>query len=118
MLYGFVYYVANAVLAFGIFPVLFPLINWRSLSNNAKRLFVFLILLLLVSAAVVAYTITVREDFPNAIPRAHLRYICFLFVPFIIVFFQPCEPIMRCSHQKAYVITAVLIIFAIIELFI
>ena len=83
MLYGFVYYVANAVLAFGIFPVLFPLINWRSLSNNAKRLFVFLILLLLVSAAVVAYTITVREDFPNAHSKSafeiYLLFICTIY---------------------------------------
>lgn len=91
MIFGFIHYLISAILAFGIFPVLLPIVQWRRLTDKTKYKFSFLIVILLVSAIVVAYTITVREDFPSNVPRTHLRYVCFLLLPFVIIFASICE---------------------------
>jgi len=88
MLYGFVYYLCNALIAFGVFPVVFPAFCLRDMRKEERYFYLFLLGLLAASAAVVAYTITVREDFPLEVPRAHMRYITYLFLPFIAVMFK------------------------------
>lgn len=85
MIYGFVYYLINALFAVGLLPIMIPLFGFKSLSKNNKQMYILLLNLLVISACVVAYTITVREDFYLEIPRAHMRYIGYLWIPFIIV---------------------------------
>lgn len=89
MLYGVAYYVVSAVVGFGFFPVIYPAIFPQRCEKKAKKLYLFLLYLLLVTAVTISYTITIREDFERgAVPRTHLRYICQLFMPFMIVFFH------------------------------
>lgn len=90
-LYGFVYYICTCIVAFGVLPILVPLMKFNELSHKEKRLYVLLILLVLGTAATVSYTITIREDFGQAYqntPRAHIRYISYAMWPLLILFFS------------------------------
>lgn len=86
MIYGFFYYLINALFSVGLLPILIPLFYLKSLSKDNKQMYLLLLNLLVISAGVVAYTITVREDFNLEVPRAHMRYIGYLWIPFIIIF--------------------------------
>lgn len=54
----------------------------------ARKLCLFLVYVIVVTAAVVSYTIYIYEDYPSLTPRAHIRYVEYLFVPFLILLFH------------------------------
>ena len=88
LLYGFVYYICSCLVAFGVLPVLIPLVKFKCLSKSEKKLYMLLCILAIGTACVVAYTITVREDFGTAYeatPSAHLRYISYVIWPLLIL---------------------------------
>ena len=85
LFYAFRYYLACCILAMGVIPFLAPLMGYRDLPKDRRRLYVLLVGLLVLNAVGIAYTITVREDFPQVIPRSHMRYACYLWMPFICV---------------------------------
>ncbi len=83
--YGFIYDLLFAVLAMGVFTVLIPIASIYKQQNDRQRQYmVFLLCALLIGCAAIAYTITVREDYPRRSPRQHLRYLEPLAVPFFI----------------------------------
>ena len=51
----------------------------------------FLVCLLVATAATVSYTIYMYEDYPSLTPRAHIRYVEYAFVPFLILLFHLLE---------------------------
>lgn len=85
LFYGFFYYLMNVVVASGFFPVVLPAVHYSKLSREGRALFALLAVLAVVTAAVVSYTITVREDAARPFPRAHLRYAAFLWMPLLCV---------------------------------
>ena len=89
LFYSFFYYLLNASVSMLILPAIFPFIIFKRLNIRQRRFFILLTALLLSSAAVVAYTISIREDFGQtwmASPRAHMRYICYLIPAYIVLF--------------------------------
>ena len=89
LLYGFVYYICSCIVAFGGLPIFIPLFKFKSFSARERRLYMLLCALVIGTACVVTYTITVREDFGQAYeatPRAHLRYISYVIWPLLILF--------------------------------
>lgn len=81
LVYSFLYYLGNVLVAFGVFPVVVPLLFYRQMPQKQRRFFAFCLTLAAVTGLVVAYTISIREDFGQQVPRTHLRYLCFLCVP-------------------------------------
>lgn len=73
--YGFLYFVAAILLAVMIFPIIYPIVFYRKMNEQSRNLFLFLGLYLLIGAAVIAFTITGREDLGKVVPRVHLRYV-------------------------------------------
>ncbi|MBQ4301244.1 MAG: hypothetical protein II765_06885, partial [Lachnospiraceae bacterium] len=55
------------------------------MDSSAKRLYYIMLLIILGTAAIVAYTIYMYEDYPSMTPRAHVRYVEYLYVPFLMV---------------------------------
>lgn len=94
MIYSFVYYMGNVLVAFCVLPVVLPLVTYRRLPASEKRLVRLLVLLFVVISSVIAYTISVRQDFDLLVPCTHLRYISFLFLPFLALL-QPCVWLIR-----------------------
>lgn len=94
LIYGFIYYIAALLVTLFILPFLYPIIRYRTISEQSRRLFCFISIFLLGAAATIAYTITVREDLGRIIPRVHLRYVGPAFIIILLLFFE--------SIQKQY----------------
>ncbi len=91
LFYGFGYYLMHVIMAGLFFLFAVPMLYFKNLNLNAKRLYLFIILIILLSAAVVAFTITVREDFAQVFPRAHLRYLVYIWAPMLAIFLSMLE---------------------------
>lgn len=89
MIYSFFYYVGMSLFSLLFIPIILSVSNFKNYELKDKRFLLFLFLLLLLSSGVVAYTISVREDFGNIFSiRFHARYTTYLYLPFIIYFFK------------------------------
>lgn len=88
MIYGFLYYIAAILLASMIFPIIYPVMNFKKIDEKSRKMLNFLILFLLIAAATIAYTITVREDLGRIMPRLHLRYVGPAIVLLFIILFR------------------------------
>lgn len=88
MLYAVVYNGLFAVMAFFVLPVVLPIMRWRYLNQIEKKAFAYVFLTFLVMVFVIAYTISVREDWGEESIRQHLRYLEPLFPMFFILFFS------------------------------
>ena len=114
LFYSFVYYLCSAVVAFYIVPVVLPIMKFEYLSLNKKKYCIFLIWLVILTAGVVAYTISIREDFGTPFeqsPRAHLRYISYALIPFIIAMLASAEVKKKntlASVGKAEILTIII----------
>lgn len=84
LLYGFIYQVVYAVLAFGIFPIFVPTVCFRK-KEKESWFFLFSLCSFLIGCATVAYMITLPEDFGSRAPRLHMRYLEPLIIPFYIL---------------------------------
>lgn len=77
------------VLAFWVYPVLLPLcgLHRPRRGSDARRtqLPLFLLLCLGIGVAVIAWSITVREDLHDPSPRQHMRYLETLLIPLLAV---------------------------------
>ena len=77
------------VLAFWVFPVLLPIcgLHRPRRGSDARRtqLPLFLLLCLGIGVAVIAWSITVREDLHDPSPRQHMRYLEPLLIPLLAV---------------------------------
>ena len=77
------------VLAFWVFPVLLPLCGLhrprRGSDPRRTQLPLFLLLSLGIGVAVIAWSITVREDLHSPSPRQHMRYLEPLLIPLLAV---------------------------------
>ncbi len=91
LLYGTLFFIVSTLIAFLFLPVLYPVIFGRAMEENARKLCLFLVYVIVITAAVVSYTIYIYEDYPSLTPRAHIRYVEYLFVPFLILLFHLLE---------------------------
>ena len=85
-IYALVYYLLNVLMAFGIISVLLPVLKFDRLEKHVQRLLLFLVLIVLGMTVIVGFMISLREDYPDVMPRAHVRYLGFLYVPFLMTF--------------------------------
>ena len=89
MIYSFFYYIGMSLFSLLFIPIILSVLNFKNYELKDKRFLLFIFLLLLLSSGVVAYTISVREDFGNIFSiRFHARYTTYLYLPFIIYFFK------------------------------
>ena len=91
IIFGVLFFLTITVLGFCVILVLLPGICLGKLDENSKRLYGFLLYTVVVTAIVVTCMIYTAEDFPSLTPRAHLRYVEFLFVPFVILLLRIME---------------------------
>ena len=105
LLYGFVFYLVTTVIAFLFVPILYPVVFCKNMDEKARRLCLFLVCLLVATAATVSYTIYMYEDYPSLTPRAHIRYVEYAFVPFLILLFHLLE-----QKKEAFCLRRVLLL--------
>ena len=83
--YGVIYFISMTIFAYGVFPVIYPLLNWKQLGKKDLNFLAYIILLLVISAIVVAYKVLAGENQGQITPRIHLRFICYLFIPYVVM---------------------------------
>lgn len=91
VVYGTFYFLLITTIGFFLPTFLMAFWGHKNINHKGKYFLYYLCILLLISALTISYTITVHEDFGQIRPRIHLRYICFLFVPFVIAVLQSIE---------------------------
>jgi len=79
---------AATVLSFTVLPVLLPLFRLRQLDVQKRRLYLFTALSLVVTAGAIAYTVYIREDLGDRVPRLHLRMLAPMVIPFVVLCFD------------------------------
>ena len=90
LIYAFFYCLMNVTLSAGLFPLAIPALFYREMKPRQRRFFLFLLLLVLVFSAIIAFTLSLQEDYQiTPIPRAHMRYFCFLWLPCLMLLFAP-----------------------------
>lgn len=98
--YGMVYFIGMTIFAYGIFPIVYPLLNWKKLEKKDLNFLLYINMLLIISAFVVSYKITATENWGQTVPRIHLRYICYLFIPYVIVMLNTFEHDSKVELKK------------------
>ena len=72
-------------------PVLLPAICYQDLEHNARTFYRYLLWTVFITAVITAAMIYTTEDYPSLMPRAHVRYVEYAFVPFVILIMQLLE---------------------------
>nr|MCR4818507.1 hypothetical protein [Fretibacterium sp.] len=88
MMYAFFYSLAALSAAVLIIPFIYPVIHFKTLSEDGRKLFCYVVLFFLIASATIAYTISVREDIGRIAPRFHLRYLGPACILLLTVFFS------------------------------
>ena len=111
LLYGFIYYLCTCLVVVGVLPFLLPMLQFRNLPRREKRLFTLICLMIVGTACVIAYTITIREDFGQSFqntPRAHMRYISYVAWPLVMLFLGMIEK--KCAFSRAMILKSIVLI--------
>ncbi len=118
MIYGFFYYIAAIIIACFVLPFLLPGMLYKKVDRQVRELYVFNVICLISVVATVAYTITVREDYADIIPRLHFRYLGPLLIIAIIVFIRCIDDEkLDFKLKKSNVIAIVITLFISFGLF-
>lgn len=88
MIYSMFYYVAAVLVAFFVYPVIYPLVHIKKLDDQTRKAFLFSLIMILGAIYVIVYSITVNEDFGALAPRVHLRYFSYVIGLLLPVFFK------------------------------
>lgn len=98
--YGFLYNIAGVMISILIFPFVYPILQYKKLSETAQKLFGFMIMTILASVAVVDYTITSYEDYGMSTPRVHTRYFSYCVLIIFIIFLKSIESSYCNANEK------------------
>ena len=113
LFYGFFYYLLNVLLGGCFFLIALPAIYYQSFNEKTKQLFLFTLSTILATTAIIAYSITVREDFNLPFPRAHLRYLVYIWIPILCLFLSLFEnnlPKLNLKQKLCFILSALLLI--------
>ena len=86
--YALKMYFVGVLLAAGILPIVLPLIYQKYFNHQDRSFFFYVFLVMIVGIFVTVMKITLKEDFGIEMPRLHLRYLCNIWIPLIIMFMK------------------------------
>lgn len=121
--YCVIYNFLAVLLAFFVFPVLIPALNFKQLNVDLRKKYLVSVVYILISIGVISYLISSVENLGEVNIRIHLRYFAAVLVPLLIIFFWNLENKQICfvhiSNQKWIGITtcSILILIAFITVF-
>lgn len=118
LLFGFVYNVVFAILAFGIFPILVPIAFFNK-KERESWFFLFLLVSFFIGCVIVSYMITLPEDFKSRSPRQHIRYLEPLSIPFYIVMIKVINKTLYTEETKRQgrriqILTMAVVVFSVV----
>ena len=115
VLYACFIYFANIMISILFVPIIIPILNYNSLNDKQKNLFYLLVFLAISSIGIVTYTWSFIENFGDEIPRTHLRYFGYLYIPFIVLFYSIIEKKEeKCKNIKKNLFHIVIVLILVI----
>ena len=84
LIYSAIVLLVAAILSFYAGPLLFTLCGYGSMQEEHKKSYLFTVFSLVIMIGAIAYTISIREDLGDPVPRLHMRYITPLVIPVLI----------------------------------
>lgn len=115
--YAVFYYLFAALTGLSFFPLVVTIQNRKLMEKGEARLFDFLIISLVVMAVVVAITITLRENYLENAPRAHMRYIGYLYLPLMLIFIRELKRKRDYSLKLNLIVTIAFVVVLFMYLF-
>ncbi len=112
MIHAFFIYVSAVIMAVYVFPIVYPAIYYKRISKETQDLFVFSLLTVLIIAATVAYTISVKEALGSLLPALHLRYVAPVLIVCMAVFLKTCQK--NLFDKNNFVIVSFLLLLILI----
>lgn len=101
LLYAVSYDILFAILAFGVFPIIVPLMFFHK-KDKEYLLYLFLLFSFLIGCVAIAYTITLPEEFGVRSPRQHLRYMEPLIIPFLTLMINSIKKSEKLRQTQKY----------------
>lgn len=109
--YNLNYFIA----AFGVLPVLLPLVLWRKMSHKARGLYLMLVSSLVMCIGAISFIISALEDAGGFNARLHLRYaeplILIFWLLFLHLYEEHREVLVARSKAVALIVVSYLAIF-------
>ena len=105
-IYAFFYYVAGILVAGLVIPFVYPFVNFRSMNETSRKVYAYIILFMVITCGVLAYTISVREDLGSVKVSIMLRYFGASFVILSMLLFSSLQntPLLNKNALTAVVI--------------
>lgn len=100
--YAFFYYLAGLMVAGLVIPFVYPLVNFRAMNEISRKVYVYLILSMIITAGVLAYTVSVRENLGSARPSIMLRYFGASLVILTMLFFSSTQNVSLTNSKNAW----------------
>jgi len=120
MIYSVAVFLTAAVMSFYTAPVFITLYGYNAMNEEQKRTFLFTVFSLLTMVGVIAYTIYIREDLGDFVPRLHMRYVSAFVIPIFIQFMDYLHSDVEIKPSKRFsrifLISVVAFCFALIVL--
>lgn len=87
LIYAALYYFFSVMMLSVVFPVVIPALCRKKNGKKVNQFYGFLNMLVITMSITVAFTISLAEDYGKELPRTHTRYIAWIVILFLIVFF-------------------------------
>ena len=115
MIYSAVVFFIAAILSFYAAPAFISLYGYGAMDENKKKLLLFASFSFLIMVGAVAYTISIREDLGELVPRLHMRFIAPFVLPLVILCLDSLfsETAFRNSKRFTRVFVACLAVFCV-----
>ncbi|MCQ2795297.1 MAG: hypothetical protein MJ214_03740 [Bacilli bacterium] len=115
LIYGFVYSIVAVCFAVLFLPIIYPFYKIKTLDKNARSLLLLISLFVILLAAVISFTITVREETWKINNRGMTRYYGPVFVLFfllyLIVYSKRTKDASLFQSKKSSIIVMLLFLF-------
>ena len=112
--YAAFYIISGIMISALILPFVYPVLQYTKLNEPSKKLFCFNVISILMTIAVVVYTITAYEDYGTAQPEVHMRYFSHFVLIAFLLFLKSIEKSYNEENNKrpgywaAIIMTAVM----------
>lgn len=88
LIFAFVYYLAASVIAVLAMPIARSAASFKQMDVSTRKIFSMLMIYLVISCGMIAFTISINEDVGSVLPRLHMRYLGFILLLLIVIFFK------------------------------
>ncbi len=119
LIYSFIVLFMASALSFYVAPIFFALYGYRGMNEQNKKILLFSFFSLIIMIGAITYTISIREDIGELVPRLHMRYVAPLIIPLMIqcLDFLFTKATIKPSKRFTKVFLAIIVVFCIALIF-